>query len=455
MGFFELLLLSVGLAMDAFAVSVCKGLSVSRLEAKHCLICGVWFGAFQAGMPFLGYLIGSGFEKWIRIAAPWVAFFLLAMLGINMIREAFSPEEEAKPDFGFRSMLPMAVATSIDALAVGITFVAVPVQVLPADQMQNTLFAVCVIGVITFIISVAGVKIGNLFGARYRSGSEVMGGTILIFIGLHSLIGFLDQSAAMQDSETVMGMLIPLLGTVIGAASVYAGRNRIPENLQPVLSGISAGIMFSISVWALLEPAARGFSDSVFGMPSSVFLCFLLGVIFLLVLDHLVPHTHALVNLTEGPESRLKPGTKVMMAELIHHVPEGIALGTVYAGHFLKAQWISVPAALILSIAIAVQNFPEALFVSLPVMEKGTGKGKAFLMGILSGMPVPLVGVLTLLLCVLFPSALPWMMSAAGGAMIYTIVEEIPQMASVKGNDKGTVAFVVGFALVMLLFLSR
>ena len=223
MGLFELLLLSVGLAMDAFAVSICKGLAVKKLTIKECLICGVWFGVFQSLMPFIGYIVGSGFEKWISMVAPWVAFILLSIIGINMVREAFSEEEEEeKADFDVKTMFMLAVATSIDALAVGITFVAVPVELFNASKLQNTIVAVLIIGVITFFISAAGVKIGNLFGTRYKSGSEVMGGTILVFIGLNTLIEYLDTSNAMSDSDTIFGMLIPLLGTVFGAAFVYA-----------------------------------------------------------------------------------------------------------------------------------------------------------------------------------------------------------------------------------------
>ena len=133
MGLFELLLLSVGLAMDAFAVSICKGLAVKKLTIKESLICGVWFGAFQGIMPFIGYMVGSRFEKWISIVAPWVAFILLTMIGVNMVREAFSDEEEdEKADFDVKTMFMMAVATSIDALAVGITFAAEMIKVITA-----------------------------------------------------------------------------------------------------------------------------------------------------------------------------------------------------------------------------------------------------------------------------------------------------------------------------------
>lgn len=191
MGLPELLLLAVGLAMDAFAVSVCKGLSTGRLTPKEYLACGIWFGGFQGLMPLIGYLVGENFEKYISMIAPWVAFALLSLIGGNMIREALSPEEEVSPGFDIRTMFMMAVATSIDALAVGITFVALPVTVLAVSNMTNVIFAVAVIAVITFFISMLGVRIGNVFGDRYKTGAEIMGGIILILIGIRTLVTYL------------------------------------------------------------------------------------------------------------------------------------------------------------------------------------------------------------------------------------------------------------------------
>ena len=191
MGIFELLLLSVGLAMDAFAVSICKGLATRKLTIKEYLLCGIWFGFFQAMMPMVGYLVGSSFEKLISMVAPWVAFILLALIGGNMIKEAISPDEEVSADFDFKTMFMLAVATSIDALAVGITFVAVPVKVLSVGNMLNTVFAVAVIGVVTCVISMMGVKIGNIFGVKYKAKAEVVGGVILICIGLRALLNYL------------------------------------------------------------------------------------------------------------------------------------------------------------------------------------------------------------------------------------------------------------------------
>lgn len=451
MGLFELFLLSIGLAMDAFAVSICKGLAVKKITAKEFLLCGIWFGSFQGIMPLIGYLVGSRFEKLISVVAPWVAFILLSLIGGNMIKEAFAPPEEVKPEFDVKTMFMMAVATSIDALAVGITFVAVPVKVLDAARFINVILAVIMIGIITCIISMGGVKIGHLFGTRYKSGSEIMGGTILVFIGLRSLITYLDKSDALSDSETIFGMLIPLIGTLLGAAVVYAKKYKISDNLRRIMVGGTSGIMISIAVWGMIEPAVLGMKEVFKNGIIPVVICFCGGVLFQCILDAIVPHTHAYANITEGPKSELDTEIKVMLTEVIHHIPEGIVLGAIYAGHFLKIQWLSASMALVLAIAIAVQNIPEALFVSLPIRENGTNTGKAFFMGVVSGVPIPLLGIITVIIALLFPDILPYVMALAGGALIYTTIEEIPQLASKKDNDKGALAFVIGFAVVMFM----
>ena len=177
----ELLLIAVGLSMDAFAVSICKGLATKKVGVKHMLIVGLWFGGFQALMPLIGYFLGSTFEEYITGFDHWVAFVLLALIGGNMIREALSGEEEkANDSLGVREMLTLAVATSIDALAVGVTFALLP--------GVNIAAAVSFIGVITFVISAAGIKVGNAFGTKCKSKAELAGGVILILIGLKILL---------------------------------------------------------------------------------------------------------------------------------------------------------------------------------------------------------------------------------------------------------------------------
>ena len=180
MSIWELLLIAIGLSMDAFAVSVCKGLSLSKIKTKHALIAGAYFGGFQAMMPLIGYFAGRYFEKLITNIDHWVVFVLLALIGGNMIKEALGKEEELNCDFCVKAMLPLAVATSIDALAVGITF-----AILPDVDIYA---AVSFIGIITFTLSAIGIYIGNIFGLRYKSKAELLGGVVLIAIGLKILL---------------------------------------------------------------------------------------------------------------------------------------------------------------------------------------------------------------------------------------------------------------------------
>ncbi len=187
MSLFTLFVTAVGLSMDAFAVSICKGLAMKKLSWKKALIIGLWFGGFQALMPSVGYLLGSRFEKYVTSIDHWIAFVLLALIGINMIREALSGEEEnANDSVDFKTMLLLAIATSIDALAVGVTYAFLQVRIVPA---------VSFIGIITFSLSIIGVKIGNVFGLKYKTKAEIAGGLILLLMGTKILLehlGFLD-----------------------------------------------------------------------------------------------------------------------------------------------------------------------------------------------------------------------------------------------------------------------
>lgn len=172
-------ILAVGLSMDAFAVSVCKGLSLGKIKPKHMCIAGAWFGGFQALMPLIGYFLGSFFAEMIEKYDHWVAFVLLAIIGGNMIKESFGKDEKVDSSMDVKSMLLLAIATSIDALAVGVTFAFLQVQIVPA---------VSFIGVITFIFSAVGVKIGSLFGTKYKSKAELFGGIVLVLIGIKILL---------------------------------------------------------------------------------------------------------------------------------------------------------------------------------------------------------------------------------------------------------------------------
>ncbi len=180
MSLWELLMIAVGLSMDAFAVSICKGLSVRKATVKQALCVGLYFGGFQMLMPLIGYLLGSQFESLITSIDHWIAFVLLGLIGGNMIREAIKNETEKLDDsFSVRTMLPLAVATSIDALAMGVTFAFLQVQIVPA---------VCFIGVITFLFSAAGLKVGNIFGAKFKQKAELLGGIVLVLMGIKILL---------------------------------------------------------------------------------------------------------------------------------------------------------------------------------------------------------------------------------------------------------------------------
>ena len=179
MGLVELIILSVGLAMDAFAVSICKGLAMKKMKWKNAIIIGLYFGIFQAIMPLIGYLLGVRFQSAITSIDHWVAFVLLVGIGANMIREAFGEEEQLDDSFSVKTMLPLAVATSIDALAVGVSFACIDVDIVPA---------IAIIGTTTFILSAVGIKIGNVFGAKYKSKAEFLGGAVLILLGLKILL---------------------------------------------------------------------------------------------------------------------------------------------------------------------------------------------------------------------------------------------------------------------------
>lgn len=180
MSLWELFVIAVGLSMDAFAVAICKGLSMKKMSLKNALLTGVYFGGFQAGMPLIGYFLGTQFKDYIVNIDHWIAFVLLGIIGINMIKEALSNDEEDVDDsFSFKSMVLLAIATSIDALAVGVTFAFLNVNIVPA---------VSFIGIITFTLSAIGIKIGNVFGAKFKSKAELFGGVVLIIMGIKILL---------------------------------------------------------------------------------------------------------------------------------------------------------------------------------------------------------------------------------------------------------------------------
>ncbi len=252
--------------------------------------------------------------------------------------------------------------------------------------------------------------------------------------------------------EVIKGLLIPFLGTALGAACVFFMKKTMSEFLQKVLSGFAAGVMVAASVWSLIIPAieqSEGMGKWSF-VPAVV--GFWIGIGFLLLLDQLIPHLHISSTEAEGPRSKLKKTTMLVLAVALHNIPEGMAVGVVYAGLISGKPGITIMGALALSIGIAIQNFPEGAIISMPLRANGVKKSKAFLYGILSGVVEPIGAVLTILAAGLIVPALPYMLSFAAGAMIYVVVDElIPEMAEGKHSNWGTVFFSIGFTLMMTL----
>lgn len=252
--------------------------------------------------------------------------------------------------------------------------------------------------------------------------------------------------------QTVYGILIPFLGTSLGASCVLFMRRQLSDTVQRALTGFAAGVMVAASVWSLLIPAmeqAARMGKLAF-LPA--FAGFWVGILFLLALDHLIPHLHARSNQTEGPKSRLQRTTMMVLAVTLHNIPEGMAVGVVYAGLLSGTAQITAAGALALSLGIAIQNFPEGAIISMPLRAEGESKGRAFLNGVLSGIVEPIGAVLTILGTRLIVPALPYLLSFAAGAMLYVVVEElIPEMSQGKHSNLGALAFAVGFSIMMAL----
>lgn len=249
--------------------------------------------------------------------------------------------------------------------------------------------------------------------------------------------------------SVLYGILIPFAGTVLGAACVFVMRNEMSDRVSRLLTGFAAGVMVAASVWSLLVPAIEQAGKS--GM-LSVFGGFWSGILFLLLLDHVIPHLHRNSESAEGPRSKLQRDTMLLLAVTLHNIPEGMAVGVVYAGYLTGNTGISAMAALTLAIGIAVQNFPEGAIISMPLCAEGVNKKKAFAGGVLSGIVEPIGAILTLLMAEQLTPFLPYLFSFAAGAMLYVVVEElIPEMSQGKHSNIGTVFFAVGFSLMMML----
>ena len=252
--------------------------------------------------------------------------------------------------------------------------------------------------------------------------------------------------------ELWQGLLIPFAGTTLGAACVFFMRNNLSELVQRALTGFAAGVMVAASVWSLLIPAID--QSAALGrlsfLPAAV--GFWIGVAFLLLLDRVIPHLHRNAGQAEGPRTQLQRTTMMLLAVTLHNIPEGMAVGVVYAGYLTGNVEISAMGALALSLGIAIQNFPEGAIISTPLKAEGVKRARAFAAGVLSGIVEPVGAALTILAASLVVPALPYLLSFAAGAMLYVVVEElIPEMSQGKHSNVGTVFFALGFCVMMVL----
>lgn len=247
------------------------------------------------------------------------------------------------------------------------------------------------------------------------------------------------------------GLLIPFLGTALGSALVFFMKKELDVKIQKMLTGFAAGVMVAASVWSLLIPSMNSASDMGRLAFVSAVTGFCLGMLFLLLLDVVTPHMH-LDETVEGPKSQLKKTTMMVLAVTLHNIPEGMAVGVLYAGWASGSADITEAGALALALGIAIQNFPEGAIISMPLRSKGLSRTKACWYGVLSGIVEPLAGLLTILLSTLIIPVLPYLLSFAAGAMIYVVIEElIPEMSEGEHSNWGTILFMIGFSLMMVL----
>ena len=248
------------------------------------------------------------------------------------------------------------------------------------------------------------------------------------------------------------GLIIPFIGTTLGSSMVFLMKNKINNKLEKILLGFASGVMVAASIWSLLIPSIDMAKKQkiIAWIPATI--GFIFGIIFLLVLDNIIPHLHIKSKEPEGLKSKLGKSTMMFLAVTLHNIPEGIAVGVALAGAISGNSSITIIGAITLSIGIAIQNFPEGAIISLPLKGEGNSKNKAFLYGTLSGIVEPIGGLITLLLTSLVVPILPYLLSLAAGAMMYVVVEElIPESQVGKHSNLGTIGFSIGFIIMMIL----
>ncbi len=255
-----------------------------------------------------------------------------------------------------------------------------------------------------------------------------------------------------MNMTVIFGILIPFAGTALGSACVLFMKNELGDKVQRALTGFASGVMVAASIWSLIIPAmeqSEGLGSLSF-LPACV--GFWLGILFLLLLDSIIPHLHMNAQKAEGPKADFKKTTMMVLAVTLHNIPEGMAVGVVYAGFISGNTTITAGGALALALGIAIQNFPEGAIISMPLRAEGRSKSKAFMDGVLSGAVEPIGAVLTIIAAGLIIPAMPYLLSFAAGAMMYVVVEElIPEMSSGEHSNIGVIMFTVGFTLMMAL----
>lgn len=250
----------------------------------------------------------------------------------------------------------------------------------------------------------------------------------------------------------ILGLMIPFIGTAAGSACVFFLKKDLKEGIKRALTGFAAGVMVAASIWSLIVPAIEQSSGKGRFAFLPAFAGFWFGILFLLLLDHIIPHLHVSIDQVEGPKSKLTRTAMLVLAVTLHNIPEGMAVGVVYAGLINASGNITAGAAMALALGIAIQNFPEGAIISMPLFSEGKSKPKSFMLGVLSGAVEPVFGGLTVLIAGLVVPAMPYLLSFAAGAMLYVVVEElIPEMSQGKHSNIGVISFAIGFSLMMAL----
>ncbi|MBR2549850.1 MAG: ZIP family metal transporter [Clostridiales bacterium] len=250
----------------------------------------------------------------------------------------------------------------------------------------------------------------------------------------------------------ILGLMIPFIGTAAGSACVFFLKKDLKDGIKRALTGFAAGVMVAASIWSLIVPAIEQSSGKGRFAFLPAFAGFWFGILFLLLLDHIIPHLHVSIDQVEGPKSKLTRTAMLVLAVTLHNIPEGMAVGVVYAGLINASGNITAGAAMALALGIAIQNFPEGAIISMPLFSEGKSKPKSFVLGVLSGAVEPVFGGLTVLIAGLVVPAMPYLLSFAAGAMLYVVVEElIPEMSQGKHSNIGVISFAIGFSLMMAL----